>query len=578
MALTFAFTALGLTTAAGVMAQGAGQTGIVFEACPELNANITASNGVEGAVVECGTLSVPLDYTDTGAGQLELRLFRANATEEPVLGTVLMNFGGPGGTAAENLPPWAELAHTIIGPQWNLVSWDPRGTGYTIPFACNLDPSDPAPTQKRDIGTLVSTNLTEVFLRGGWEAAGMLADYCAGEAGETGTLIGTAFTARDMMEIVDALGEDGLLRYYGWSYGTALGSYAAAMWPERIERMVLDGNVNPHDYQAGHYGEFLVDTDAAFAGFLQACFDATDNCALYSLLQPNTTQDILDAINAVLVPLAESATSNVTAYTTYLAVKSVVVQPLYFPATWPKLGMTLASLLNGTASEPSNETAPTPYGEAANALMGIRGSDATFIANSSDEYLSQVQYQTTVSPGFSDVAYFTLWTSAQWRLPAKERYWGDFQATTKTPILYVNGEFDPVTPLVNAYNGSAGFAGSVVLPHSGYGHGVFASPSTCVANHVQAYFLNATLPSGNASCEPDATMLEVWKATVAGSGSNSTSGGNSTPGGNGNDNGTDNGTNDNSTAEPSENGAHRDSSRAVYGMTLALTIAAFVLL
>ena len=38
---------------------------------------------------------------------------------------------------------------------------------------------------------------------------------CSTEAKSIGELVGTAFTARDMMQIVDALGGDGLLRYWG---------------------------------------------------------------------------------------------------------------------------------------------------------------------------------------------------------------------------------------------------------------------------------------------------------------------------------------------------------------------------
>lgn len=571
MSFTLALTVLGLSTAGGALAQGGNQTGIDFQPCPELNANISTLLGGGGTPFDCATLAVPLDYTDPESGPLSLQLFRVNATEEPVLGTVLMNFGGPGGTGAENLPAFADLAHTIIGSRWNLVSWDPRGTGYTIPFACDVENVAPAPTRKRDLGALVSTNLTEVFLNGGWELAGEIAAYCARSAGETATLIGTAFTARDMMAIVDALSEDGLLRYYGWSYGTALGSYAAAMFPERIERMVLDANVNPHDYQAGHYGEFVDDIDEALTGFLQACFDTADDCALYSLLQPNTTQDLLDAINLALAPLAENATSDASAFATYAAVKGIFVQPLYFPSTWPSFAETLAGLLNGTTSPAENTTAAPVYGEAANAVIGIRASDATFTANSSDQYLPQVQYQTTVSPGFSDIAYFSLWASARWTMPAKERYWGNFRATTKTPILYVNGEFDPVTPLVNAYNGSAGFEGSVVLPHSGYGHGVFAAPSQCVARHVQAYFLNATLPPSDEHCDPDLTLTELWLATVQGSGTNSTSGG-------GNDTGNDSSGNGNGTGGPSDSGASRETSYALYTIASVLAITTLIIL
>ena len=35
--------------------------------------------------------------------------------------------------------------------------------------------------------------------------------------------------------------------------------------------------------------------------------------------------------------------------------------------------------------------------------------------------------------------------------------------------MFVGGPFDPVTPLISAYNMSTGFEGSVVLQHNGYG-------------------------------------------------------------------------------------------------------------
>lgn len=38
------------------------------------------------------------------------------------------------------------------------------------------------------------------------------------------------------------------LRTTGFSYGTTLGATVAAMFPDRIDKMVLDGVQNPHDY------------------------------------------------------------------------------------------------------------------------------------------------------------------------------------------------------------------------------------------------------------------------------------------------------------------------------------------
>lgn len=50
-----------------------------------------------------------------------------------------------------------------------------------------------------------------------WADYGRYGDDCAQneDAREKGELIGTAFTARDLMQIVDAVEEDGLLRYWG---------------------------------------------------------------------------------------------------------------------------------------------------------------------------------------------------------------------------------------------------------------------------------------------------------------------------------------------------------------------------
>lgn len=81
-----------------------------------------------------------------------------------------------------------------------------------------------------------------------WANTGAFADACKEKAGDEGELVGTAFVARDMMRIVDALDEDGKLRYWGFSYGTVLGATAAAMYPDRIDKMVLDGVANPKSY------------------------------------------------------------------------------------------------------------------------------------------------------------------------------------------------------------------------------------------------------------------------------------------------------------------------------------------
>ena len=59
---------------------------------------------------------------------------------------------------------------------------------------------------------------------------------------ETGIMkyLSTASSARDLLELVDQAGNS-RLRYWGFSYGTILAGVFASMYPDRIERMVSDG-------------------------------------------------------------------------------------------------------------------------------------------------------------------------------------------------------------------------------------------------------------------------------------------------------------------------------------------------
>jgi pimeloyl-ACP methyl ester carboxylesterase len=509
---------IGVLAAVQALPQHRAKPGVTWKPCPELNEQITLLNGVQGAAFDCAHMDVPLDYTDLHSVPLELALFKVNATEEPRLGSVMINFGGPGGTGAQNLPAWAAQMAANIGPQWDLVSWDPRGTGKTIPFDCGISPAELAAgnaitRRKLDAPRLASGNLTDYFLSDGWDLAGAEADVCYKATNETGQYVGTAFTARDLINIAGALNEDGLLRYYGWSYGTVLGAYTAAMFPEKIDRMVLDGNLDPEDYRAGHYGDFLRDADKAFDGFMQECFDNKAKCALAQYANATRVGDLYEAVNTLLDSLNTTDYYS-QSFTDASLLASAIYTGLYYPGTWPTLAGQIVSYLNGTA--PSNTTASPlpnstaePYDLGANwSVFGIRAGDAMWRIKDAGEYLPRVEYQQSIS-SFS-LSYTALWPSARWKTNAKERFTGSFQGVkTRHGILFVNGEYDPVTPLAMAYRSSEGFEGSVVLPHNGYGHGVVVSPSACVAGHVQAYFKDGVLPESGSHCDPDSKPWDV---------------------------------------------------------------------
>lgn len=100
----------------------------------------------------------------------------------------------------------------MTGGSYDLIGFDPRGTGNTLPVSCYADDTD------RIIATLrtpLTTNTSDTALGTMWAVKQTLAENCYRNTSEIGELVGTAFVARDMMQIVDALQEDGMLRYWG---------------------------------------------------------------------------------------------------------------------------------------------------------------------------------------------------------------------------------------------------------------------------------------------------------------------------------------------------------------------------
>lgn len=121
------------------------------------------------------------------------------------------------------------------------------GVNFTLPFTCYTSSSErsaQAPPYTRG-------NSSDVALGHNFVSAAVSAQHCLRTAGDRIGLIGTAYVARDMIRIVDALDEDGLLRFWGVSYGTILGATVSAMFPERVDRVVLDSNVNAQQYYTG---------------------------------------------------------------------------------------------------------------------------------------------------------------------------------------------------------------------------------------------------------------------------------------------------------------------------------------
>jgi pimeloyl-ACP methyl ester carboxylesterase len=218
---------------------------------------------------EEGFLEVPLDYADPTGEMISLYVVRSRAADpRKRIGALLVNPGGPGyGGTVLALNAEAIYGQSLLD-SFDIIGWDPRGTGESEPFIDCVDDYDPY------VG--VETGPDSPEQEAALEAAA--AEFTAGCVERSGELldhISTVDAARDMDAIRQALGED-TISYFGWSYGTQLGATWATLFPETVRAAVLDGSVNPTTGRVQGLIDQTRGFDSTLATFLADCSaDAT---------------------------------------------------------------------------------------------------------------------------------------------------------------------------------------------------------------------------------------------------------------------------------------------------------------
>ena len=87
---------------------------------------------------ECATLEVPLDYTDPAGDTIDLALLRVPATGDRI-GSLVVNPGGPGAPGTDYAAQAESALRRPLLDAYDVVGFDPRGTGDSSPVDCLSD-------------------------------------------------------------------------------------------------------------------------------------------------------------------------------------------------------------------------------------------------------------------------------------------------------------------------------------------------------------------------------------------------------------------------------------------------------
>ena len=223
--------------------------------------------------VQVGHLEVPLDYADPSVGTIDLYVARHLADPAQRIGSLLVNPGGPGFGGSDFAIYADQIYSQELLDRFDIVGWDPRGTGlsepaidcvdnYDLYFAdTDITPDDDAERQR----------LIDV--------AQEFTDNCV-DKNEVLPYVGTNNSARDMNAIREALGE-ATISYFGFSYGSELGATWATLFPDTVRAAVLDGAADPDADFIESGLQQAEGFENSITTFLAQC-SASADCAFYN--------------------------------------------------------------------------------------------------------------------------------------------------------------------------------------------------------------------------------------------------------------------------------------------------------
>ncbi|EKM55395.1 uncharacterized protein PHACADRAFT_255998 [Phanerochaete carnosa HHB-10118-sp] len=485
---------------------------------------------------QCTKLALPLQYSDPEAGEAQIALIMSpsnySSNDPNYLGSVLFNPGGPGGSGVSFVQELGPYFRAVIGPQYDLIGFDPRGIGQSTPVLSLFK----SPPEALEFYSTYPQNVNESISSFGrfYAQANILGKLAVDRYPTIAESVSTAAVATDMLNIAKALGQD-KVNYWGVSYGSILGATFAAMFPDNVGRFIIDGVFNSHQWYQGDWSSSLLDTDDALTAVYDACVEAGPSlCALHdksSDLIRARVNKLIDSLH--VAPLAvydDSDPSNISfGVADYTVIVLQIFQMLYTPfASGQVIFEALAALEQGNASAiwqgsvtmandvdlaTCNFNASQPF------VVGFLDISAPIACGdiiadedrvrTSDEAKSDYQRMADASSTFATTWYpLSEGRCAQWPIKAKDAFNGSFTQNTSTPILLITNTHDPVTPMVGALNMSSGFTGSIVLQQNSTGHTSLSGFSTCTAEAIHAYFANGTLPAVGTLCQTDTRIFE----------------------------------------------------------------------
>ena len=432
----------------------------------------------------CAKVLVPLDYANPGGGAVTIALRMKPATASPHLGPLFVNPGGPGGSGQDLVDYFV----TKGLEQYDVVGWDPRGTGDSTPVRCLTDEQadafldlDGSPDDEDERDTLIRAYRD--FAKACWQRNG---DYL--------NHIGTVDTVRDL-DLVRRLLDAPKLNYLGYSYGTDIGAVYAELFGGNTGRLVLDAAVNITGDESVIQAQGF---DLALGDFAAWC--ATKACGL-----GDSKEAVLSSITGFLDDLDAKPIKVGDRLLTQTLAASGIAAALYSGTeAWNALAAIIqraqrgdGQYLLGAADSLNGRDDSGHYSAmffAFPAISCLDDKDTGILA--ADQQWLQDQAKAPIFGKYFGPAY----NCAVWPTRPSQRLQLHPTGASAQPLLVVGATGDPATPYQFAQSMAKQLTSATLVTYDGEGHGGYGGKSACLDAIVVKFLAKGVVPKDGVRC------------------------------------------------------------------------------
>lgn len=470
---------------------------VSWKSCPAPTA-LQGGGEAPGKAWECGTLKAPLNYEKPTGDTIDLAVIRKQATDgDQRIGSLIFNFGGPGGSGVGTLPSFAD-DYKKLGKRYDLVSFDPRGVGASEGVTCLSDAEQDA------AAAVDNTPDDETELTAALAQSRKYAVACQHNSSKMLPRVDTVSAARDL-DLMRQVLRDRKLHYFGISYGTELGGVYAHLFPKNVGRSVLDAVVDPTHGPAEHALAQAKGFQLALGNYLKDCARKGSRCPVGDDPASGSQQiaALVKKLDQQPLPVEDSSRKLTADQAVY-----GIAAALYDKEAWKYLSLGLqeatqrgqGSVLLALADSMAGRDEQGHYSNIQPANTAISCADSRQ-RYTPDQVKAKLPQFRAASPIFGDFVAWGLLSCDSWPVAGQQDH-PEVSAAGAPPIVVIGNTGDPATPYEGARKMARqlGQGVGVELTYKGEGHGAYNSGSACMTEVVDGYLLDGKVPANGTTC------------------------------------------------------------------------------